>query len=270
MTRRTRHGSAWSGRARLRGYLACGLLALMPVAALAGCNRNEPDTLSNYDGTLGDKTRVRMTLVFHGEQVEGLYFYASWLKDIPLKGRIVGGSTLELDELDASGKPVARFEARFPEQDPRGRYGASKLECEVIAGTWRKLEGGAAVPVYLSGSDGTIGTLTHRYAPAGASDDALVHRNAQRFWEAVKRDDRKGVAATIAYPLRVNLAAGKARRYRNASALLADYDTLFTPRLRESIANAMPRNMFVRDQGIMLGSGEVWFGPDGKVIVINP
>jgi hypothetical protein len=28
--------------------------------------------------------------------------------------------------------------------------------------------------------------------------------------------------------------------------------------------------MFVRDQGIMLGNGEVWFGADGKVIALNP
>ena len=31
----------------------------------------------------------------------------------------------------------------------------------------------------------------------------------------------------------------------------------------------MPRNMFVRDEGAMLGGGSVWFGADGKVIAFG-
>jgi len=42
-----------------------------------------------------------------------------------------------------------------------------------------------------------------------------------------------------------------------------------TPEFQKAIASAVPRNMFVRDLGIMLGGGEVWFGPDGDVIALN-
>ena len=35
------------------------------------------------------------------------------------------------------------------------------------------------------------------------------------------------------------------------------------------IKSDVPRLMFARDQGVMLGGGEIWFRPDGKVIAIN-
>jgi hypothetical protein len=31
----------------------------------------------------------------------------------------------------------------------------------------------------------------------------------------------------------------------------------------------MPRNMFVRDQGVMLGSGQAWFDARGRVVALN-
>lgn len=244
------------------------LLALLPAAAIGACAKNEPGWLWNYDGTIGDGNRVRMTLVLRGEQVDGLYFYASRLRDIALRGTLANGTDLVLDELDARGNVAARFEGKFAERDPRGRFGDGRLECEVIVGFWQKPGSSERLPLYLSMDGGTAGTLTNRYLPAGADDDELIHRNAHRFWDAVKRGDRKAVAALVAYPIKVRLPAGT-KRLRGPADLLANYDAIFSPRYREAIANAMPRNMFVRDQGIMLGSGEAWFGPDGKVIALN-
>jgi hypothetical protein len=94
------------------------VLVLLPASAHAACVRDNPDVLENYDGTIGEGYRVRMTLVFHGAQVEGLYFYASQLRDIALRGT-TDGSDLVLDELDAKGTPVARFEAKFVDRDPK-------------------------------------------------------------------------------------------------------------------------------------------------------
>jgi hypothetical protein len=48
------------------------------------------------------------------------------------------------------------------------------------------------------------------------------------------------------------------------------YDTLITPSTRAAIIDDIPRYMFVRDEGIMLANGIVWFGADGKVISLMP
>lgn len=244
------------------------LLVLMPPGASALCSKDEPGWLWNYDGTIGDGHRVRMTLVLRGERVDGLYFYASQLRDIPLKGRIANGTEIVLDELDTKGNVTARFEGSFAGHDPRGQPSDSKPECESIVGVWRKLDSQKQLPVRLSMESGTAGTLANRYTPAGADDDRLIHRNAQGFRDAVKRADKKAVAALIAYPIRVQVNGG-AKRLRGPADLVAHYDAIFSPVYRAAIANALPRNMFVRDQGIMLGNGEAWFGPDGKVIALN-
>ena len=251
-----------------RLLIAAVCVLLFPLNALAACSKNQPGWLWNYNGEMAGKYRIRMTLVFTGEEVSGVYFYASQLKDIPLRGRMVDATHVRLEELDASGTPVATFEAEFPEQDPDSAFGDSALECEVIRGTWRKAGSDTALPVYLQMEGGTSGSIKHRYAAIGVRDPETLHRNSQAFWLAVKRDDRKTAASLIRYPIRVDTSAGR-KRYTSAEQLLADYELIFTPVFRESIAKGLPRNMFVRDQGAMLGSGQVWFGADGKVTALN-
>lgn len=262
-------GAAQAFRCASRALTAALLLGLFPLVASAACGKNQANWLWDYDGTLGETYRVRMTLVFRGDQVNGLYFYATQLKDIALQGRITDGTHITLDELDANSRVVARFDGQFAEQDSQGRFGNSKLECEVIVGSWQRLNATTALPLRLSMTGGVVASLDHRYEPAGAKDDALVHQQVARFWNAVKRADRKAVAAMITYPIKVRTAGGGRQALRIPVEFMASYDAIFTPQFRESITSAIPRNMFSRDQGIMLGNGEVWFGPDGKVIALN-
>ena len=91
--------------------LAAGLLGLsVSPTASAACERNEPGYLWNFDGAIAEKYPVRMTLVFSGDTLEGVYTYRSQLRDIRLRGRIDGGKSVVLDELDAAGRVTARFE----------------------------------------------------------------------------------------------------------------------------------------------------------------
>jgi len=251
---------------RIGMILLC--LLLLPVQTFAACSKNQPGWLWNYNGEMAGKYRIRMTLVFAGEEVSGVYFYASSLKDIPLRGRMLDATHVLLEELDAAGNAVASFRAEFPEKAPESAFGDSALECEVIRGTWSKAGSDTSLPVYLQMEGGTSGSIKHRYAAIGVRDPESLHRNSQAFWLAVKREDRKTAASLIRYPIRVDTSAGR-KRYASADELLADYELIFTPAFRESIAKGLPRNMFVRDQGAMLGSGQVWFGADGKVTALN-
>ena len=247
--------------------VVAALVFAMPALALAECKVNEPDSLSIYDGTIGEKYRVRMTLILAGGKVTGQYFYASQLRDIAVQGTVTRGQDIVLDELDGQGRPTARFEATFPERDPKGGYGGSPLACEVIVGSWSKVGSSEKLPVYLSMTHGTHGTLNGRYALIDG-DDELIHRRALAFQQAVRRGDKKAVAALLTYPMRVNSASGR-KRVRSPAEFVARYDAIFSSSYRDAILRAIPRAMFVRDQGVMLGDGEVWFGPDGKVTTLN-
>jgi hypothetical protein len=256
----------------IRRLLAAVVLlaaALQAPSADAACLRDEPGYLWNFDGTIADKLPIRMTLVFSGGKLEGVYSYRSQLRDIRLRGRIEGGKTVALDELDDAGRVTARFEGEFVTRDPKGRYGDSELACEVIVGGWRKV-GSAEQPLsfYLATDGATSGSLRHRYGAIGVRDDEVVHRGAARFWRAVKAGDRATVAGQLRYPAVVSVD-GKPRRLKNQKDMLAVYDAVFTPKFVAAILDSTPRHMFVRDEGAMLGSGWVWFGADGKVTALN-
>ena len=248
------------------------LLALsagvLPTLSWAACTKVQPGWLWNYEGHIDGQHRVRMTLVFGPGEITGVYFYASQLKDIALRGRMLDATRVELEELDTAGQPTARFEAEFPEMAPESKFGSSPLQCEVIRGNWRKMGADTALPVLLEMDGGTAGSLKSRYGAIGVRDQEALHRNAQAFWRAVQRDDRRAAAGLIRYPIRVDTTAGL-RRYTAAEQLLTDYERIFTPGFRQAIARGLPRNMFVRDQGAMLGDGQVWFGADGRVTALN-
>lgn len=240
----------------------------LPGSAAAACIKNEPDWLNNYDGSIGDRYQIRMTLVISDDKVTGLYFYASQMKDIALKGTITNGTTIVLDEIDTAGRVAARFEGKFLDSDPSSKFGNSKLECEVIVGTWQRIDSTQSMPVYLSFANSTAGSLTNRYAVAGAEDDNSVNRNVYRFWNAVRQGDKKTVASLVTYPIQVKVA-GQAKQMLGPDVLIAHYDEIFSAKYREVISNASPVNLFVNGQGIMLGNGEVWFDAKGKVIALN-
>ena len=143
-----------------------------------------------------------MALELDSGSVTGIYFYASQLKDINLRGTIINGSELVLNEMDAANRVIARFEGNFPTSDPEHHFNGS-LQCEVITGIWRKTDSKEELPFYLSLTDAISGDLTHQYVGKGASDDDVINQGAQRFWNAVKRGDRKAVASVIEYPITV-------------------------------------------------------------------
>ena len=238
-----------------------------PVAE-AACKRVEPGYLWNYDGDIDGKHRVRMTLVFGASSLEGVYFYASQLRDIRVRGRIEDdGRRVVLEELNPDGSVNARFDGEFPTRWP-ARYGDSELQCEVITGRWTRSGSTDALPFFFASESATAGSLKHRYGAIGVRDDEVVHRGAARFWRALKAGDRSAVASQVRYPIAVSLG-GRSVRLKGPKDLLARYDELFQPAYREEILKGLPRNMFVRDQGAMLGSGSVWFGADGKVIAFG-
>jgi len=97
---------------------------------------------------------------------------------------------------------------------------------------------------------------------------------------AVRGGDRRALIGMVGFPLRVN-SAGGARAYRDARSVERDFDRIFTSRVRRAILRQKGDRLFVRDQGVMIGNGEVWFsqtcpnagcsspGPV-RIVAVNP
>jgi len=86
---------------------------------------------------------------------------------------------------------------------------------------------------------------------------------------AVQKNDRPALAKLITYPLRVN-SNKKTVMYKSPAALLAAFDSVFTPVVLRVIEQAEYEGLFVRmDHGIMLGQGEIWCGAVAGAVLIK-
>ena len=101
-----------------------------------------------------------------------------------------------------------------------------------------------------------------------------------RLQAAVRAGDRRAIIALIDFPLRVNEAKGP-RLYRDARSVERDFERIFTPKVRRAILGQRADRLFVRDQGAMIGDGELWFdrtcpnatcSPPGpvRIMAVNP
>lgn len=262
--------------ARLMVPAAVALAALAvalsaPVPAFA-------DNALNYDGTIGT-AGVGMTLytkdvntsLLPAQKVVGKYFYNQYLRDIKLEGETDGNRGITLYELNSDGSKVAVMKGKFPETDPAGNVGRSKLESEVFQGTWCKMNGEGSLPLALRMRSSTVVSAPGgaEYSVAGVDDATVFETKVQKFRTAVINGDRKVVASQLSYPVLTEIN-GKRRSIANSAELLKNYDQIFTPSYIDAIKKSVPHNMFARYDGVMLGErGEVWFDADGKVKTLN-
>ncbi|MBI2233408.1 MAG: hypothetical protein HYU57_00015 [Micavibrio aeruginosavorus] len=86
---------------------------------------------------------------------------------------------------------------------------------------------------------------------------------------AVAADDRNAVAALVRYPLVTYNNGVETARYADAAALIAAYDTLFTPAVKDAIAKATPETLFTNIDGVMIGNGEVWIDNSSLPLMIK-
>ncbi|VVD83701.1 hypothetical protein [Pandoraea terrigena] len=254
------------------GALTLLFAALAPSMARADCDpagRDVANRLMTYTGQLGERNPLRLVLrPSSGGKLEGRYANASSLGDTYLTGKLENKSRLHLTEFDAGGMPRATFDGEFAANDDVNRQRGASSSCEIISGQWKDLRNGRSVPFELALASIQSGKIDHLYDVAGVSDDETLNRAATQFRKGVLDDRRDVVAQLIRYPLHVTLH-GKTLMLRNPKSLLARYNEIFTDGYVRTIGAAVPRLMFARDQGVMLGDGAVWFDASGRVIALN-
>lgn len=117
-------------------------------------------------------------------------------------------------------------------------------------------------------------------APDFVQKDRAYASFLERLQAAVGSNNRRAVIKLIQLPLRVNFNGGS-RLYRDAASVRADYDRIFTPDVTQAILGQRFDQLFGRDQGLMIGSGQIWFdhictnpqcSPPGpvRITAVNP
>jgi hypothetical protein len=84
---------------------------------------------------------------------------------------------------------------------------------------------------------------------------------------AAAKQDKVTIAKLINYPLRVN-KAGKSRHIKAEVGVENYFSKIFTDKVLQAITHQKYADLFCRDQGVMIGNGEVWINQQGDKIGI--
>lgn len=74
---------------------------------------------------------------------------------------------------------------------------------------------------------------------------------------AVAQNNKEAVAQRISYPLSL-YSNSKKRSILNKKQFIAEYDQIMTTEVKKALANQRLDDLFIRDQGVMVGNGEIW------------
>lgn len=224
-----------------------------------------------YFGTMGENNQsIGMTLAYSGPNVEGRFFYPDKYKDksdeTKVRGCLQKGRNFTLYAYH-DDSVLAVMHGQFPETDPKGSW-EDKLVGEVIIGIWEDKLATKTSSIYLSYDHGNSGTLDHQYEIAGVKDDQIIDKAAQELLSAVAREDKESVAQMMEYPI-VAVIDGERKEVMNQDEFLLNYEKIFTDEFKVILADTRPHHLDAKWEGVMLGSGDIWFNAEGKVFVIN-
>lgn len=88
---------------------------------------------------------------------------------------------------------------------------------------------------------------------------APYHEFFEELKKAVTGNDKEAVASMVNYPFNARIN-DKAVTIRDTAHFVADYDKVFTAKVKKAVSNQSYPNLFANWQGVMIGDGEVWFG----------
>ena len=107
---------------------------------------------------------------------------------------------------------------------------------------------------------------------AGVDDPARVRDFLSAFKSAVAANDAGAVAALTSFPLEVSID-GRRQRVASGARFVQLYKEIFTPCLERVVAAATSDELFANANGVMFGSGAIWFSPVSggalRIITIN-
>jgi hypothetical protein len=156
-----------------------------------------------------------------------------------------------------------------PPPAPQAIAGAGKTTSEPMAGNLVVTGSRVARPAVEAPSAGNVLSAGQTY-----------RHFLPKLQAAFRRNDRRAVIRLVDLPLRVNFGTGT-QLYRERQSVTRDFDRIFTAKVRQAVLSQRPDSLFVRDQGAMVGDGELWFretcpnsrcSPLGpiRIVAVNP
>jgi hypothetical protein len=248
------------------GFSTLALAALLTtLATLAHADTPAPDgsvSTTELAGTVGPyRVGASLTIKDYRSFVEGHYFYATTLANIPLTGT-EDGPNLTLTE---PGGGV--FHLTLQSNGSQGAEALTFYTSTALVGTWTK--DGKTLPVKLGFDFELPGGVDDGIYHDVTDEPALAYEaKVQRFLKAAIAGDKAGASAWVVWPLTVN---GKhAMTSKTPAALEAHWGQVFTPALIAQLRTAIPHEMFVHEGQVMVAGGAAWFGANGLTALNLP
>jgi hypothetical protein len=88
-------------------------------------------------------------------------------------------------------------------------------------------------------------------------DHTLYREAFDGIQTAINEDDATAFATWVSYPINV-VADGETMSIADEEGLVAHFDSILIDDIRAVVADQLWQDVFVNDQGVMLGGGEVW------------
>ncbi len=111
----------------------------------------------------------------------------------------------------------------------------------------------ASVPAFAQSDAETSKTLDTLFGDHVAYQDFLAV-----LQKAVAATDKPMVAEMVTYPLKTKVS-GKETTLKDAKDFIAHYDAIVTAKIAAAIKNQTYAKLFANSDGVMIGSGEIWF-----------
>ena len=185
-------------------------------------------------------------------------------RDVPIPNSLTSEAA-DVSPMAAAPPPsVALAPPPPPPPAPAPPPSRERAEKGQVAGTSEVVVTGSRIAADTA--DNRV-TSSFRSLPANDYSSFLA-----RLQSAIRANDRNAVIGLVSFPLRVN-ATGGVRLYRDAGAVRRDYSRIFTSKVIRAILDQRADQLFTRDQGTMIGDGEVWFDrpcTNGKCAPTSP
>lgn len=129
-----------------------------------------------------------------------------------------------------------------------------------------------APPATAPAPQAPVQTTAPSTAPANAAADSAIddqiknvlggdpkayHDVFDRLQKAMAAGDKAAVAALVSYPLDAKVD-GNPIKIANAQDFVANWDQIVTPQIAKAVADQQFASVMVNQNGLMIGSGEVW------------
>ena len=139
------------------------------------------------------------------------------------------------------------------------------------AGTAIVTTASGAQQVVIKDAKGNVEADSYCDAQSGYYDQIV--KLGQSLVAAAKSDDPAAMAVLVQYPLRVNASTTSHYLVKDATALKARYQAVFTPKVLSEIRVLEPHGVFCRMGMSMFGGGVIWASVDKrgrlKAAVVN-